>query len=367
LCRRSLAAYGVPVGARRAACVNPTSSPRPARRKLRVVLAVSRAAAVASAWTAAALLTAWSAAALWFDVRVRWLSAPLAIAYVAAILAAVIAMKARKRAQLACIAGFVVVLAWWLTLEPSNDREWQRDVAVLPRADVDGNRVTIHDIRNCEYRSETDYDVRHYDRTFDLEKLRTVDLFVVYWGSPMIAHTMVSFGFDDGAFVCMSIETRKEKGEEYSALRGFFRQFELTYVVADERDLVRLRTNFRHEDVFLYRLHAPPDMARGFFLEYVARINKLHAQPEWYNALTSNCTSNIRGHARPFMQDKRWDWRFVFNGHLDELVYKRGALGSALPFGEWKRSAYIDPLAQAAGSDADFSRRIRAHLGESTR
>jgi hypothetical protein len=331
------------------------------------VLALLRGASVASAWTAAALVTAWSGAALWFDVRVPWLRAPLAIGYVAAILAAVIAMKARKRALGACAAGFVAVLAWWLTLEPSNARHWQRDVAVLPHADVDGNRVTIHDIRNCDYRSETDYDVRRYDRTFDLDALRTVDLFLVHWGSPMIAHTMVSFGFDGGAYVCVSIETRKEVGEEYSAVRGFFRQFELTYVVADERDVVRLRTNFRREDVFLYRLHAPPHEARGFFLEYVARINALYAHPEWYNALTSNCTSNIRGHAKPFMQDKHWDWRFLFNGHLDELVYRRGALGAELPFAEWKRTAYVNPLAEAAGPGADFSERIRARLTELAR
>jgi len=298
---------------------------------------------------------------------VHGLRAPLAVAYLAAIVAVVIATRGGKRALAVSAIGFVVVLAWWLTLEPSNDRDWQPDVAVLPHAEYDGNRVTIHDIRDCEYRSETDHDVRRYDKTFDLDKLRTVDLFLVYWGSPMIAHTMVSFGFEGGAYVCISIETRKEKGEAYSALRGFFRQFELTYVVADERDVVRLRTSFRHEDVFLYRLHAPPSSARAFFLEYMHRVDSLYAHPEWYNALTSNCTSNIRGHAKPFMQDKRWDWRFLFNGHLDELVYKRGAFGAELPFSEWKRSAYVNPLAEAAGSAADFSERIRAHLTEHAR
>ena len=143
------------------------------------------------------------------------------------------------------LAAFAVVLVWWLLMPPSNSRNWQPDVAVLPWADIQGNRVTIHNIRNCDYRSETDYTVRHYDKTFDLAKLKSVDLSLVYWGSPYIAHTMLSFGFEGDGYVCFSIETRKEIGEAYSTVKGFFRQYELTYVVADERDLIGLRTNYR--------------------------------------------------------------------------------------------------------------------------
>ena len=131
---------------------------------------------------------------------------------------------------------------------------------MLPWATIDGNKVTIHNIRNCDYRSETDYTCRYYDRTFDLDRLKTGDLFLIYWGSPYIAHTMLSFGFDGQGYVCFSIETRKEKGEEYSAIKGFFKQYELTYIVADERDVVRLRSNYRKEDVYLYQLKVEQDM-----------------------------------------------------------------------------------------------------------
>src|SRR5262249_16653468 len=132
-------------------------------------------------------------------------------------------------ARLVFLAASAAVIVWFLLIPPSNERDWQPDVAILPFADVNGDEVTIHNIRNCDYRTETDYAVRHYDKTFDLRKLKSVDFYVVYWGSPMIAHTMLSFGFDGGDYVCFSIETRKEKGEAYSAIKGFFRQFELTY------------------------------------------------------------------------------------------------------------------------------------------
>ena len=314
------------------------------------------------AWIALALATAWSVAAMLLDVRVVWLRWPLALAYLAALAVAFTRLRPMWRAQAAALAGFLLVLAWWLSLAPSNQRDWQPDVAVLPYAEADGERITIHGIRNCEYRSETDFDVRRYDKTFDLARLETVDLFLVYWGSPMIAHTMLSFGFGHDGYVCISIETRKEQREQYSALRGFFRQYELTYVVADERDLVRLRTNLRNEDVYLYRLKCTPGDARGLFLEYLSKIDALEREPEWYNAFTSNCTSNIRGHTRPYAQESHWDWRLIVNGHLDELLYERGKLDTMLPFAKAREQAYVNPLAREADTAADFSQRIRANL-----
>jgi len=305
--------------------------------------------------------------ALFFDVRVAWLRWPLALAYLVAIAVVFARVRPMRRAKLVALSGFAIVLVWWLSLAPSNQREWQADVAVLPYAEADGDLITIHGIRDCEYRSETDFDVRRYDKTFDLARLATVDLFLVYWGSPMIAHTMLSFGFERDGYVCVSIETRKENGEAYSALRGFFRQYELTYVVADERDLVRLRTDFRDEDVYLYRLKCSPGDARGLFLEYMAKIDALEREPEWYNALTSNCTSNIRGHTRPYAQESHWDWRLVINGHLDELLYERGKLDTSLSFAEARQGAYINPAARAAHGVADFSQRIRAGLSGTSR
>src|SRR3954471_14250860 len=201
--------------------------------------------------------TLWAMAALYFDLNIPWLRLPATIIYAAVVLGIGIFVRPRRLAVVLILAAFGVVLIRWLALEPSNQRKWQPDVAILPSAEIAGDRLTIHNIRNCLYRSDTDYDVRHYDKTFDLKKLQSVDLYLVYWGSPSIAHTMASFGFDGGDYVCISIETRKEVGESYSALRGFFRQFELTYVVADERDLVRLRTDFRKEQVYLYRMLMP--------------------------------------------------------------------------------------------------------------
>ena len=173
---------------------------------------------------------------------------------------------------------------------------------------------------------------------------------------------MLSFGFGNEGYVCISIETRKEKGEAYSAVKGFFRQYELTYVVADERDLVRLRTNYRGEQVYLYRLNAPPDVMRKVFLDYLLAVNSLKQRPEWYNALTSNCTSNIRGHTRPYARKSRWSWKLVINGYVDELAYDNGALNHDLPFAELKRHSQINARAKAADNDAEFSKAIRQGL-----
>jgi hypothetical protein len=305
------------------------------------------------------LLTVWAAAALYFDVRVLGLRTPLAVAYLLAVLGVWIRVKGPWRKVGLTAGAFALVLSWWLTLQPSNDRDWQPDVAVLAYADIEGNEVTLRNIRNCDYRTETDFDVRHYDKTFDLDKLRTADLFMVYWGSPHMAHTMVSFGFEGGDCVCFSIETRKEKGEGYSAVKGLFRQFELVYVVGDERDLVRLRTNCRQgEEVYLFRLTAPPPAVRKFFLDYVRRVNDLRRRPEWYSAITHNCTTSIRMQ-RATADRAPWDWRMLANGHGDELLYERGLIATHLPLADLKQRAHINARARAADKEADFSRPIR--------
>jgi hypothetical protein len=226
---------------------------------------------------------------------------------------------------------------------------------------MNGNRVTLHNIRNVDYRSETDYDVRHYDKTFDLDKLRSVDLLFVYWGSPVIAHTILSFGFGDEGYVAISIETRKEKGEDYSAIKGFFRQYELTYVVSDERDVVRLRPNYRGENTYLYRLNTPVDTIRAVFLSYMKRINELTKEPEWYNALVLNCTTAIRGNV-PYALRAPWSWKLLLNGYLDEHVYDSGELDQTLPFADLKRLSLIDSRSKAADDDPAYSARIREGL-----
>ena len=310
---------------------------------------------------AVAGMIVWGVLAVYYSNLPAWLRPIAAAMFVLGSIALLVFVRPRRRGLLAFLAVFVLLVVWWLRIPPSNDRDWQPDVAVLPDAVIEGNRVTIHNIRNCDYRSETAFDVRHYDRIYDLDKLRTADLFLIYWGSPMIAHTMISFGFEGDDYLCISIETRKEKSEDYSAIRGFFKQYELTYVIADERDLVRLRTNYRGEDVYLYRLKTTPEMLRDVLRDYLKEAHRLKQKAEWYNALTSNCTTNIRGHARPYMVSP-WDWRILLNGHIDEMAYRNGRLDQSLPFAELKARSHINDRGKAADKDPAFSKRIREGL-----
>jgi hypothetical protein len=222
----------------------------------------------------------------------------LAGGFAIATLAALIALGFGRWRGLALVAYLILfagLLAWWWRIEPSNERDWQADVAVLPYATIEGDRVTVHNIRNFDYRSETDYTPAWYDKTFDLNKLEAVDLIASYWMGPAIAHTFLSFAFEGGDHLAISIETRKEKSESYSTIKGFFRQYELFYVVADERDVIRLRTNFRQnppEQVYLYRLQGPLENGRKLFLEYLHDMNALKDKPEFYN--TSKCLRSNR-------------------------------------------------------------------------
>ena len=175
------------------------------------------------------------------------------------------------------LAVFLLIVVWWITIPPSNNRDWQDDVAILPYATIQDNLVTIHNIRNLNYRTETDFDVHYYDKTFDLNSLDSVDFIAVYWMGDAIAHIIISFGFQETDYIAFSIETRKEKGEGYSAIKGFFKQYELIYIAGDERDLLRVRTEYRNpqEDVYLYRTRMPRDRARKLFMEYIKQINSM--------------------------------------------------------------------------------------------
>jgi Domain of unknown function (DUF4105) len=320
-----------------------------------------RCVALVLIWSVLGVATLWAAAALYFDVRISWLRLLLALIYGVGMLAAWILIRRPWKLTITVV-GFLGVLAWWFTLQPSNNRDWLPDAAVLPFAEITGDQIVIHNIRNCDYRAETDYDVHYYDKTFDLDQLRTVDLSLITWGSPHIAHTIVSFGFTNGDYVCFSIETRMEKGEAYSAVKGLFRQFELTYIISDERDVIRLRTNYRQgEEVCLYRLQMTPGQGRQLFLDYLQRVNELREHAEWYNALTDNCTTSIRTQ-RAAADRAPWDWRMLLNGHLDELLYQRGTIVTNLPFAELKKLSNINARAKAADKAPDFSHQIRKGL-----
>jgi hypothetical protein len=311
----------------------------------------------------------WMALAIYFDLAAggpMWLRVGLAAFVPVAGLVALLLVRPRRRALAGIAAAFVVVVAAWLAIPPSNSRDWQPDVAALPYADIRGDHVTVHNVRNAEYRSETDYTVRLENRELDLSRLRSLDLFLVYWGSPLIAHTIMSWGFEGDQYLAISIETRKEKGEQYSALRGFFRQYELTFVVADERDVVRLRTNFRGEDVYAYRLDAPPADARRLLLRYFREINELRERPKWYNALTDNCTTAIQRLVAGDARRNWWSWKLFLNGRLDELAYDIGAFDRSLPFPVLKGKSLVNERAKAADGDPQFSVRIRDGLPRMT-
>jgi hypothetical protein len=269
----------------------------------------------------------------------------------------------RTRSLVAYLAVFVALLAWWSTIKPSNARNWHPEVAVVSYATIDGSKVTIHNIRNFDYRSETDFDVAYYDKTYDLDRLESADLVATYWMGPAIAHIFVSFGFSDGEHLAVSIETRKEQGEGYSSIKGFFRQYELYYVVADERDVIRVRTNFREnppEDVYLYRLETPVENVRMIFLKYLEAINALTSEPEWYNTLTTNCTTAIWMHSRINPNHVPLSWKILASGYVPEYLYAMGRLDNGQSFDELQRAAHINRRAQEADGAPDFSRRIRA-------
>ena len=228
-------------------------------------------------------------------------------------------------------------------------------MARLPYATQDGNRITLHNIRNFEYRSETDFTPRYYDKTFDLDKLDSVDLLASYWMGPAIAHTFVSFGFGGRDYVAMSAETRTERGEGYSSLKGFFKQYELMYVVGDERDLIGLRTTYRKdppEDVYLYRVRGPIENLRRFFMDYIRQINALAERPAFYNTLTTNCTTNLLLHTRVNPGHPPYSWKVLLSGYLPEYAYEQGRLDTRLPFEELRKRSKINAIAAAAGHRA---------------
>lgn len=305
----------------------------------------------------------WSAAALWFDVPTsRELAAVLALLFTGSAFAVLLLVRLPWQGAAGVVVVVVLILVWWFWIEPRNDRLWQPDVAELPTAEISGARLTIHHVRNFEYQSETDFTPRWETRTYDLTKIRGLDLFISYWGPRAIAHTILSWQFDGAAPLAISIETRKEQGEDYSAVKGFFRQYELYYVVADERDVIRVRTNFRGEDVYLYRLRTPPSRARALLLDYLSKLNGLAKEPAWYNAFTQNCTTTIFLHVRDLGIPFRWDWKVFLNGYLDEGLYKDGIINRSLPFEEVRTRSAISAIARRVDREADFSSEIRAVL-----
>jgi Domain of unknown function (DUF4105) len=269
-------------------------------------------------------------------------------------------LRARWLAVLGFALFLVPVLIVWGNAAPSNKRDWQPEVAVLPYATIDGDKVTVHNIRNFDYRTETDFTPAYYTRTFDLRRLDRVDLVAVYWMGPAIAHLFVTFGFGDD-HLAISVEARKDRTKPYATLPGFFRQYELVYVVADERDAIRVRTNYRKsppEDVHLFRVVGSAENSRRVFLDYMRDINELREHPRFYNTVTTNCTTMILAHSTVNPGHIPYSWKILFSGYAPEYAYERGRLERSLPFEELKRRGHINWVAQADKAP-DFSQRIR--------
>ncbi len=248
-----------------------------------------------------------------------------------------------------------------LSRHPSNDRTWSPDERELATARVAGDSVFVHNVRNVHYRTTHDYDVHYEDRDYDLRRLESV-WFVVepFSGFKGPAHTFVTFGFDDGQYVGISVEIRKEVGESFSPWRGLARGYELTYVVGDERDLIGLRANFRHDSVYLYRTTATPEKARQLFVSMLERANKLAAEPEFYNTLTSTCTTNIVRHVNE-ISPKRvpFSVKTLLPAYADQLAYSVGLLDTTVAFDTLRARARINARAAAYADSAGFSRLIR--------
>jgi hypothetical protein len=310
-------------------------------------------------------MTAWGAGAIYYaPVPGPTARAALALAFTVGTVLAFLLLPRRRRTLVGFAVLFALLVVAWRQIPASNDRDWQPEVAVAPWATIDGDRVTIHGVRNFDYRTETDFVPRWEDRTYDLRTLDSVDLVAVYWGSPAIAHIMLSFGFAGRDHLAVSIETRKERGESYSTLAGFFRQYELVYIVADERDVIGVRTTYREpqEDVYVYRVRGPLANARRVFLDYVKSMNELRARPQHYNTLTTNCTTGVLLHSRVNPESPPFSWKILLSGYVPEYLYGLGRLDRSRPFPELQRISRVNDRANAAGRDPAFSQRIREGL-----
>jgi len=312
-----------------------------------------------------AAMTIWGVGMLYFSPLLLLAWRPFgAGGYAALTILAFLFLSRRRRTVLGSVCAFALLVVLFFQIPGSNEREWQPEVSNRPYATIRGDLITIHNVRNFDYRSENDFDAPWEERTYNLSKLDSADIVAVYWAGKAIAHVMLSFGFAGKDYLTVSIETRKEKGESYSTLAGFFRQYELYYVVADERDVIGVRTNYRQpqEDVYVYRTNAPIKNIRRIFLDYIKSINDLRDRPAYYNTLTTNCTTSILFHTRMNPESPPLSGKILLSGYVPDYLYELGRLDTTKPFAELERLSRVNDRAQATDKDAAFSQRIREGL-----
>lgn len=308
------------------------------------------------------LIGAWCSLAIWYrcgsDEPLRILLSGAVIAFT---VFAICCLATRMR-WIVCAAyspAVVLILAWWTTISPANDRNWSPDVAHTVTAAIDGDRLLISNVRNFNWRSETDFDAVWEQRSYMLSQVANVDLIMSYWMGEAIAHTIVSFNFQDGSRLAFSIETRKEANESYSSVAGFFKQYELAIIAGDERDLVGLRSNVRGEDVRIYRTKMTPDNAQRLLREYLEEANDLARTPQFYNTLTSNCTTLVFDMVKVIHPGLPMDVRIILSGYLPDFAYDVGATNTSMSFERLRQLSHIRDRAIRADADPDFSARIR--------
>ncbi|WP_440590520.1 Lnb N-terminal periplasmic domain-containing protein [Rhodanobacter glycinis] len=313
----------------------------------------------------AVLSGAWGALALWYQLPGGAVARTLGstIWALAVIALAVFAISRRSWLPLGVyMVMYAALLIWWASIAPSNNRVWSDDVARMLTGRVQGNAVTLDNVRDFTWRTDADYDARWETRHYDLDRLASADAVLSYWGSKAIAHAMISFGFDDGSHVVFSVEIRKKRGDQYSSIGGFFRQFETTLVAADEHDIIRVRTNVRGEDDYLYPLRMDKATMRALFLSYVQAANTLSDTPAFYNTITSNCTTIVYRMARQIDSGLPWDMRLLLTGYLPEYLYKVGALDRSVSVEQLRQRGRITDRARSTVPGEDFSKAIRTGL-----
>ncbi|RWR09469.1 Lnb N-terminal periplasmic domain-containing protein [Paenirhodobacter populi] len=300
----------------------------------------------------------WAGLAMFVQLAppLRWLGwAALAVALIAAV---VLRRRSRMAGWLVLALAAGAVGLWYQTIQPRADRDWAADVAHGVTARVQGDTVTLSDIRDFRWSAPDRAEERWITRSYELSQLETVDMFTSVWSNPAIAHVLVSFGFAGGDHVVFSAEIRRERGEVFNELGGFFRQFELVLIVATERDIVRLRTNYRKEEVSLFPVSLTPDQRREMFMAYVGLAGRLEQRPEFYNTVTANCTTVVWRIARMVYPELPVGGGLVLSGYLPDYLNRLGLLGGQGSLAERRAAARIDARAQAA-TEADFSAAIR--------
>ncbi len=307
-------------------------------------------------------ISAWSGLALWFRFPgPEWVRGTAAGIFVLLGLGTIAALFTRRRLLgLAAFAlAFVGLLLWWGTISPPESGDWHAEVARQTTGKLDGNMLTLSDVRDFGWRGVDDFTEHWESRSYDLAKLKTLDLFLAYWAGPKMVPVIMSFGFEDGQYLAWSVEVRRERGSDFSPVADAFRNHTTIYLATTERDSIRLRTNIRGEDVRLYRLNTSPDRARLLLLEYVAESNALAKRPRFFNSITANCATAVFKLVRAAGGTYPLDWRLIVNGFLPGYLYDHRAVDTSIPLSELIERAKISEKARAAGDSSDFSRLIR--------